>query len=128
MRRSLVLLFAVANVVVACSTEPGATQSAAPSFTVDGPATGSVVSISPIEVTGTAQAGARIVRDVPLAPDDDVIAGTNGRWSMNVELDEGANELVFRLGDDESTEVRIGLTYDPGVAQTATPPSPSTPP
>jgi hypothetical protein len=32
---------------------------------------------------------------------------------MTVGLDEGENNLVFRLGDDRSTEKRLRVTYTP---------------
>jgi hypothetical protein len=38
---------------------------------------------------------------------------------MLVALDEGLNDLVFRLGDDESTAVHLLLTYSPFVATPA---------
>jgi hypothetical protein len=36
----------------------------------------------------------------------DVMASAAGTWSMDVELREGQNELVFRLDDDRATESR----------------------
>jgi hypothetical protein len=96
------------------------------SFTVDSPTNGSVITASPVTIRGHAPAGARVVRDISLSPDQDVIAGTAGTWDMLVELEEGANELVFRLGDDTTTEVRIGLTYVPSPA--ASTPAPTTAP
>jgi hypothetical protein len=123
-RRLLAVL--LATVVVGCSrgvaTESGAGAGA---LSIDLPRTGSVITTPTVEVVGRAPAGSRIVRDISLAPDDDVIADTDGRWSMTVELEEGANELVFRIGDDGSTEVRLGLTYRPTTAASDLPAAPS---
>ena len=60
-----------------------------------------------------APAGSRVVRDVSLLSDDEVIANVDGTWAMEVELTEGANELVFRIMGDanRSTQVKLGLTY-----------------
>ena len=71
------------------------------------------MSTATVEVRGHAPSGSRIVRNISLAPDQDVIAGTDGEWTMSVDLKEGANELTFRLGDDSATAVTLGLTYDP---------------
>lgn len=38
---------------------------------------------------------------------------------MSIELTEGANELVFRIGDDRATEIRLGLTYAPASTTSA---------
>lgn len=89
-------------------------------LTVTSPATGSTLSESPAEFRGTAAVGSRVVRDIKLASDQEVIAGTDGIWTMTVELKEGANELVFRIGDDKSTQVRVGITYQPNSAQATT--------
>ena len=100
-------------VVGACSQPGGPEPSGLGSgvLTIDDPATGSAVSASPVRVTGHAPAGSRVVRDVSLLSDDEVIANVDGTWAMEVELTEGANELVFRIGDDRSTQVKLGLTY-----------------
>jgi hypothetical protein len=84
------------------------------------PASGTTVTVAVVTVTGHAAPGAEVVRDIPLAQDQHVIAAGDGTWSMSVELKPGDNELVFRLGGDRSTEVRISLTY---LAPTAAPPT-----
>jgi hypothetical protein len=56
-------------------------------------------------------AGARIVRDISLAADTEATADATGKWSMQVSLSEGSNDLVFRVGDDRTTEVRLAVTY-----------------
>jgi hypothetical protein len=83
------------------------------------PTSGEVVSAATVTFAGTAPIGARVVRDISLAPDDEVIA-TDGTWTLDVELDEGVNEVVLRLGDDDSTAQTFSITYRP-VAAAATP-------
>lgn len=61
--------------------------------------------------SGTAPAGATVVRDIFLLPDTTTVAGPDGRWSMPVDLSEGGNDLTFRVGDDQSTEVKVSVTY-----------------
>jgi hypothetical protein len=83
-----------------------------------------------IEVRGTAPAGAEIVQDIPLGFDRDATADDDGHWVMPVELEEGVNELVFRIGSDEDTEVSINIVYEPVTAAeserpTATPGPPT---
>jgi hypothetical protein len=85
-------------------------------LTISTPAQGAVLSTQMIRVTGRGPAGSKVVRDVSFALDDEVIVGTDGGWSMEVQLDEGPNDLVFRIGDDTSTEMRLGVTYERGEA------------
>jgi hypothetical protein len=77
------------------------------------PSSGATVADNVVIVTGIAPPGARIVRDISFAPDDEVIAGPDGGWSMAVTLDAGSNRLVFRVGDDSSTEEVIDVTFTP---------------
>lgn len=109
---------AVATLLAACSGTgtPPASLLGPGVLTIDSPAPGAVTTVSPVEVKGRAPAGSRVVRDISFAVDQDAIAGTDGMWGMLVELDEGANELRFRIGDDKSTELRLGLTYKPETA------------
>ena len=51
-----------------------------------------------------------------MRPDDTATAGPDGAWHMDVRLEEGRNELTFRLGDDESTEQQLVIVYDPALA------------
>jgi len=108
------------------SSEAGATLSPQPTvatelaLTIDSPKPGTVVHTSPIEVVGHAPAGARVVHDIWMAPDEEAIATSDGHWSLSVALVEGANELVFRLGDDASTDVHLGVAYAPSAGSTST--------
>jgi hypothetical protein len=73
-------------------------------FLITSPQNGDLVTSQTITVRGLAPPGARVVRDISLALDDETVARSDGTWSMSVELDVGVNTLVFRLGDDRSTE------------------------
>ncbi len=87
------------------------------------PRSGAIVDSAVIEVAGVAAAGAEIVHDIPFASDERV-AAADGTWVHLVQLEEGANELTFRVGDDESTAQTIHVTYVPataGVSPDATP-------
>ncbi|OGO56230.1 MAG: hypothetical protein A2Z32_12595 [Chloroflexi bacterium RBG_16_69_14] len=39
-----------------------------------------------------------------------------GHWAMSVGLNEGQNDLVFRIGDDRSTERRLRVVFTPAPA------------
>lgn len=109
--KRIVTLALSAAIVVACGSS--ISEPTAAIFTLDYPRQGSAVASSPVAVGGMASPGGRVVRDISFAPDQEVVAGADGRWEMFVELQEGANELVFRLGDQDSTETRLGLTFAP---------------
>lgn len=119
------------DVGVAAAPTVVATQAATPTPTpstsvvagtlvILAPSDGATVESSTIEVAGTAPAGAVVTRDIPMASDQHVTA-TDGNWSMVVELSEGANEIVLRLGDDENTAQTLHVTYQP-----VTSPAPTT--
>jgi hypothetical protein len=55
----------------------------------------------------------KVTRDVSFGLDQHATADGTGHWAMTVGLDEGENNLVFRLGDDRSTEKRLRVTYTP---------------
>lgn len=111
----------VAAIVVANGCASSGPKPAGGTFSIDHPAQGAIVDVSPVEVGGSAPAGARIVQDISFGADKDAVADTGGRWAIIVELEEGANTLVFRLGDDNSTEIKLGLTYAPGTQPSAVP-------
>jgi hypothetical protein len=124
----LVALVAAASIVCACAS--GVIEDAGEAsieieqdlLMITAPSDGVTVSERVVTVAGTAPSGADVVHDVPLGRDDHATA-TGGRWSMEVELDEGANLLTFRVGDDETTSATLFLVYAP--AATATPVAPS---
>jgi hypothetical protein len=98
------------------SLAPGAT--APPSapivgLTIQSPRDGDVVSTSEVTVIGLAPPGLTITRDVSFFPDQHAAVDSTGHWAIAVRLDQGGNTLVFRIGDDRSTEQRIHVTYSP---------------
>jgi micrococcal nuclease len=118
---SIVALVACGGGVQRVAATPGDDP---PSLRILEPVDGAEVTAAGIVVTGVGPAGARIVRDISLGPDDVAIADASGAWSMPVELEEGANELVFRIGDDQSTAVELTVSLAPPIdAGTPTPAS-----
>lgn len=98
-------------------------------FSVDYPSQGSTVTASPVAVGGHAPPGARVVQDISFGFDEEAIADAGGQWQILVTLDEGVNELTFRLGDDEASAIRLALTYSAGPAPVVTlPPATALPP
>jgi hypothetical protein len=82
-----------------------------PTFSITSHSSGATVDTSRVQIQGTGSAGARIVHDISFAPDQDATVGDDRRWSMVVDLLEGANDLTFRIGDDKTTAVTISLVY-----------------
>jgi len=120
-------LAAIALLLGACGAPGGSSPAtllvatpASGELAVTSPVDGAVSETKTITVTGTAPNGAEVVRDIPFASDDRVSA-TGGMWSMSVDLDEGENELTFRIGDDKSTAKTISVTYRPAAATTPAP-------
>jgi hypothetical protein len=62
---------------------------------------------------GTAAPGAEIVQQVALFGDRRTSADANGDWVLTVDLEEGDNDLVFRIGDDEATTKTLRIVYEP---------------
>jgi hypothetical protein len=77
------------------------------------PTNGAVVGSKQIVVIGSAPAGLRVVRDVPLWIDQSTTSDGTGHWAMTVDLNSGENKLRFRLGDDKTTAKEIRVTYSP---------------
>jgi hypothetical protein len=97
--------------------QPGVSQ-AAPSapimaLSIQSPADGQTVATRDVTVIGLAPPGLRITRDISFGLDQHATADGTGHWAINVQLNEGENVLVFRLGDDRSTEQRLRITYTP---------------
>ena len=82
-------------------------------MTVVSPRDGEQVFTQEVTVIGLAPPGTRITRDVSLRPDQHATADSTGHWAVAVNLDQGENTLVFRIGDDRSTEQRIRVTFRP---------------
>jgi hypothetical protein len=103
--------------------DPTATPTPAAILEITTPVDGSVVSTPSVQVRGSAPPGAEIVQDISFAPDRRTGADAGGRWTLTVDLEPGVNDLVFRLGSDNSTAVALRVIY---IAATPTP-SPSQP-
>ena len=91
---------------------------AAPSAPIVGlsfqsPQDGTAVAIGEVTVIGLAPPGLEVTRDVSFGFDQHATADGTGHWAMAVRLNEGENTLVFRLGDDRSTEQRLRITFVP---------------
>lgn len=100
----------------AASLAPGVTTGpSAPivGLTIQSPRDGDVVSTEEVTVIGLAPPGLRITRDVSLFPDQHATVDSTGHWAIAVRLGQGDNTLVFRIGDDRSTEQRIRVSYTP---------------
>lgn len=102
---------------VTVTIQPGVSQ-AVPSapimaLSIQSPTDGQTVATRDVTVIGLAPPGLRITRDISFGLDQHATADGTGHWAINVQLDEGQNELVFRIGDDRSTEQRIRVIYTP---------------
>ena len=80
-------------------------------MTIQSPRDGEQVFTKDVTVIGLAPPGTRITRDVSLRPDQHATADSTGHWAIAVTLDQGQNTLVFRIGDDRSTEQQIVVTF-----------------
>jgi hypothetical protein len=118
------LALACAGTLVGCFAEsetptPLPTPTTAPTPTplsilvIESPEDGDVVRTASVQVVGTAPPGAEIIHDVDLFGDRRTSADTDGDWVMTVDLEEGDNDLVFRIGDEEATTKTIRVVYLP---------------
>jgi hypothetical protein len=82
-------------------------------LTILSPADGAVVGSPKATVIGTAPPGLGITQDISLGFDRHATADGTGHWAIEVELNEGQNELKFRIGDDPSTTQTIRVIYLP---------------
>lgn len=101
---------------IPASLAPGATS--APSapivgLTIQSPRDGDVVATGEVTVIGLAPPGLSITRDVSFGLDQHTTVDGTGHWAIGVRLDQGENTLVFRIGDDRSTEQKIRVTFQP---------------
>ena len=97
--------------------DPTPTPSPAPTpppiLIITSPEDGDVARSPSVQVVGTAPAGAEIVQDLPLFADRRTSADDKGDWVLTVDLEEGDNDLVFRIGDDQATTKTLRVVYDP---------------
>ena len=84
-----------------------------PILIITAPEDGDVVDTSSIQLVGTAPPGAEIVLDVPLFGDRRTSADDQGDWVLTVDLQEGDNDLVLRIGSEEATTKTIRIVYEP---------------
>jgi hypothetical protein len=77
------------------------------------PDDGEVVRRPSVQVVGTAPPGAEIVLDIDLFGDRRTSADDKGDWVLTVDLEEGANDFAFRIGDDQSTTKALRVVYEP---------------
>jgi hypothetical protein len=82
-------------------------------LTIQSPPDGQAVATKEVTVIGIAPPGLTITRDVSFNLDQHATVDGTGHWAINVSLDEGENNLVFRIGDDRSTEQRLRVIYTP---------------
>ena len=94
------------------ATQPGPTAPIV-GITIQSPQDGQSVATGEVTVIGLAPPGLTITRDISFGLDQHATADATGHWAINVKLDQGVNTLVFRIGDDRSTETRLRVTYAP---------------
>ncbi len=82
-------------------------------LTIESPQDGQAIATKDVTVIGLAPPGLGVTRDVSFGFDQHATADGTGHWAISVGLDEGQNDLVFRIGDDHSTEKRVRVIYTP---------------
>jgi hypothetical protein len=82
-------------------------------ITIESPQDGQAVASGEVTVIGIAPPGLTITRDVSFGLDQHTTVDGTGHWAMGVRLEQGENNLVFRIGDDRSTEKRLRVTFVP---------------
>ncbi len=85
-------------------------------ITIQSPQDGQSVATGEVTVIGLAPPGLTITRDISFGLDQHAASDATGHWAINVKLDQGVNTLVFRIGDDRSTETRLRVTFAPPAA------------
>ena len=100
------LVLVLVALLVGCQPERGL-------LTITAPQDGSSTVGDTVTVRGTAPANAEVIHYLIFAPVARTVADASGNWSFEIELNEGPNLLLFRLGDDESTAKRLRVTKTP---------------
>jgi micrococcal nuclease len=113
----VVLINLVVLLLAGCGADVRSDVSEAGALTVESHGDGDVVRKERIRIRGSAPPGAEVVRDILLAPDDRTTANASGKWSIVVELDDGENDLTFRIADFYETAVTFEVTYEPRSAR-----------
>ena len=98
--------------------QPTPTPSPAPTpppiLVITSPEDGDVVRTPSVQVVGTAPAGAEIVQQLPMFGDRRTSADDKGDWVLTADLEEGNNDLIFRIGGDQTTTKTLRIVYEPG--------------
>jgi hypothetical protein len=96
---------------------PGASLPSPPALiaglTIQSPPDGQVIATKEVTVIGLAPPGLSVTRDVSFGLDQHATADGTGHWAISVSLNNGQNDLVFRIGDDHSTEQRLRVVFKP---------------
>ena len=92
---------------------PSPSPTPRPILIITSPEDGDVVDTASIQLVGTAPPGAEIVLDVPLFGDRRTSADNQGDWVLTVDLQEGDNDLVLRIGSEQATTKTIRIVYEP---------------
>ena len=82
-------------------------------ITIESPQDGQAVATGEVTVIGIAPPGLTITRDISFGLDQHTTVDGTGHWAMGVRLEQGENTLVFRIGDDRSTERKLRVTFVP---------------
>ena len=92
-----------------CRTRSGVSFPSAPivGITIESPQDGQAVATGEVTVIGIAPPGLTITRDISFGLDQHTTVDGTGHWAMGVRLEQGENTLVFRIGDDRSTERKL---------------------
>ena len=85
-------------------------------LTIESPRDGQAVATKDVTVIGLGPPGLTVTRDVSFGFDQHATADGTGHWAISVGLEEGENNLVFRIGDDRSTEKRLRVIFTPAQA------------
>jgi hypothetical protein len=99
------------------TTSPAGPSAPIVGLSIQSPQDGQTVVTKDVTVIGLAPPGLTVTRDVSFGLDQHATADGTGHWAINVGLQEGQNDLVFRIGDDRSTEKRLRVTFTPPAAQ-----------
>lgn len=114
---------------IAVAAEPPASELAdlsptpVPVLTIRAPRDGAVVDTPSIQFVGSAPAGSEVVQNISFASDKRTSADSSGNWVLTVDLDEGINDVVLRIGSEDATSKTIRVTYrmaSPSPSQTPT--------
>lgn len=92
---------------------PSPSPTPRPILIITSPEDGDVVRTSSVQLVGTAPPGAEIVMDVTLFGDRRTSADDQGDWVLTVDLEEGDNDIVLRIGGDQATTKTIRIVYEP---------------